>query len=59
LRIPHPVSAAGIVTVSLGVAAQRPDDSGDASGLVAAADRALYSAKRLGRNQTCIATQAP
>jgi diguanylate cyclase (GGDEF)-like protein/PAS domain S-box-containing protein len=59
LRIPHPVSAAGIVTVSLGVAAQRPGDSGDASGLVAAADRALYSAKRLGRNQTCIATQAP
>jgi diguanylate cyclase (GGDEF)-like protein/PAS domain S-box-containing protein len=58
LRIPHLVSPVGIVTVSLGVAAQRPDHSSDASGLVAAADRALYSAKRLGRNQTCIATQS-
>jgi diguanylate cyclase (GGDEF)-like protein/PAS domain S-box-containing protein len=55
LRIPHAASSAGIVTISLGVAAQRTGEAGDGVGLTAASDRALYSAKRLGRNQTCIA----
>lgn len=39
------------VTVSLGVAAL-PDDAATAASLVAAADRALYAAKRAGRNRS-------
>jgi diguanylate cyclase (GGDEF)-like protein/PAS domain S-box-containing protein len=52
LRIPHRACPAGVVTVSVGAAAQRPGEGGDGSGLVAAADRALYTAKREGRNRT-------
>jgi diguanylate cyclase (GGDEF)-like protein len=55
LRIPHLACSTGIVTVSAGVAAQRPSEGGDASGLVAAADGALYAAKRRGRNRSCVA----
>ena len=55
LRIPHPASSAGIVTVSLGVAAHKPNGGDDGRSLVAAADRGLYAAKRRGRNQACMA----
>ena len=41
---------AGRITVSLGVATF-PDDGQDSMGLLASADRALYQAKRLGRNR--------
>ncbi|MEW9585244.1 diguanylate cyclase [Paraburkholderia sp. DGU8] len=53
LQIPHMGCSTGVVTVSVGVAAQRPSDGGDGGGLVAAAERALYIAKRAGRNRTC------
>jgi diguanylate cyclase (GGDEF)-like protein/PAS domain S-box-containing protein len=55
LQIPHLAGNTGVVTVSLGVAAQHPRDGGNAGDLIAAADRALYLAKRRGRNQTCVA----
>jgi diguanylate cyclase (GGDEF)-like protein len=54
LRISHPACPSGIVTISVGVAAQRPGHDGDGRALVAAADRALYGAKQRGRNRTCM-----
>ncbi|MEX2444984.1 MAG: diguanylate cyclase [Alkalispirochaeta sp.] len=52
--IPHPVAEAGIVTLSIGVTAAIPeqDEHGPrgARSLVEAADRALYDAKRGGRD---------
>jgi len=52
LRVPHGASAAaGVVTISAGVAALVPTERGDSAGLLAAADQALYEAKRRGRNR--------
>jgi diguanylate cyclase (GGDEF)-like protein/PAS domain S-box-containing protein len=53
LAMPHDGNADGLVTVSIGVASTIPVDIGGGPGLVEAADRALYSAKRGGRN--CVA----
>ena len=51
LGIEHAGNEGGVVTVSAGVAAILPGEGGDsASGLVRAADRALYAAKSAGRN---------
>ena len=51
LRLPHSTEA-GMVTVSIGVATLPPGRSRDAGlHLVQAADKALYEAKRLGRNR--------
>ena len=51
LRIPHSGSAIGpYLTVSLGVGTCRPEPSLQPEELVAAADDALYQAKRGGRN---------
>lgn len=51
-RLLHRASPAQpFVTVSIGVSAARPQQQRDASSLVAAADRALYAAKRAGRNR--------
>jgi diguanylate cyclase (GGDEF)-like protein len=48
-----PLAAAGTITVSLGVATF-PDHADDAHSLIMASDRALYEAKRLGRNRTLV-----
>lgn len=45
--------AVGSITVSIGVAVARPDESFEA--LMARADAALYTAKRSGRNRVCAA----
>jgi diguanylate cyclase (GGDEF)-like protein len=54
--IPHrPGSEPGIVTVSLGVTSALPARGGAFQDLVASADRALYEAKRRGRDQVVAA----
>ena len=45
------------VTVSFGVAVSRPGDGFRYKGLFAAADRALYRAKRTGRDRVCSASE--
>lgn len=54
LQIPHAKSEQGQhVTVSIGLAAYT-DEIGDIADLVGAADRALYTAKRAGRNRVAM-----
>jgi diguanylate cyclase (GGDEF)-like protein len=50
LQIPHPHSAAGVVTVSIGVAGSQ-GTCGQLDDLISAADQALYVAKCAGRNR--------
>jgi diguanylate cyclase (GGDEF)-like protein len=45
-----PLAPAGSITVSLGIALF-PNDAADGTGLIRAADRALYHAKQQGRNR--------
>lgn len=53
LAIPHAhSSAAGVVTISIGVAACVPDQQ-EPGELLEAADKQLYTAKEQGRNQVC------
>jgi len=52
LEIAHHMSElGGVVTVSCGVASARPELGGDPQALLTDADRALYEAKRMGRNR--------
>ncbi len=50
MLIPHADATCGIVTISIGVEALVPKPDQAAAELVEAADRALYAAKRNGRN---------
>ena len=54
LKIPHALSTVNrYITLSFGVASTIPKAGRTAKLLFEAADRALYQAKRLGRNQVC------
>ncbi|MHA4867346.1 GGDEF domain-containing protein [Duganella sp. PWIR1] len=59
LAIPHARSsdASNLVTVSIGIATKRADEQVEIEALIGGADRALYQAKRNGRNR--IAALAP
>lgn len=56
---PHDGTAAGIATVSIGVACMLPTQGSLPAALVRAADEALYAAKRNGRNRTARAETYP
>ena len=60
LRLPHPGSPTGLVTISIGVASAHLTDewAKDPRQLVAVADRELYRAKQAGRNRVRCARPA-
>jgi len=58
LKLPHPASPiTEFLTVSLGVGTATGSGCITPEALVAEADRALYAAKKTGRNQVCLAQQ--
>jgi diguanylate cyclase (GGDEF)-like protein/PAS domain S-box-containing protein len=52
-RLSHSLNPLGVVTVSVGCATLVPQLGQQAVGLVDCADKALYQAKRSGRNRVC------
>ncbi len=54
LGIPHEGAARGVLTLSAGVAAVHPEAGMGADTLLLLADRALYQAKRLGRDRVAV-----
>lgn len=57
--LPHPASPVGpVVTVSIGAASRAGDGAASAQALLAAADAALYQAKREGRDRAVLAHEA-
>jgi len=54
LAIPHAAVPAGVVTLSVGVAAYRPGDAATVEELLEQADAALYRAKSAGRNRVAL-----
>jgi diguanylate cyclase (GGDEF)-like protein/PAS domain S-box-containing protein len=56
LSLPHRGSEFGVVTISLGVASLDANARIDEAALIRAADRALYEAKRTGRNKIVCAS---
>ncbi|MET0322919.1 MAG: diguanylate cyclase, partial [Duganella sp.] len=55
LRLAHPASPFGVVTVSVGVCVIAPQENDSIIAFIKAADMALYRAKLLGRNRASLA----
>ena len=57
LAMPHPTAPGGYLTLSIGIAVLSPESGQAPETLVAAADAALYQAKRSGRNRVVMESQ--
>lgn len=54
LALPHQGSDTGIVTISVGILSQIPDESTSIPELIQHCDEALYCAKHSGRDRVCV-----
>lgn len=58
-KVPHAANPHSVVTVSCGLAQLPSTPASNPAALIAAADKALYEAKRLGRNRVGVAGRRP